>query len=353
MSHYPYSRQNHKLWFTGKETAFRENASGADTWKADAVVYPMPVIPERVVTYKKKLTGVYYIDNEGPDPGLVQEEGYTEGVLEVSGPLMDFSLMYFLCKACTTTDATPGAGKYTHVYATSTARTATPPSFQLVRKLENDTAAQGIWLLYTGCVCSYAKISGSVGSNVLQGTFRIKFANQIYSETDLSGTQTARSGLRAYTYDTTAITFTKATAAYQADKMGFEIEYDDGTMLVKADNETLPGRAYNGPRKITCKLTMTPKEKAVLYDFALNDLAPLTASDLDCTIKTSRNATNDYLSFAFEKLIHIDRPDWSFSQNDYHLTMDVPMLIKPTSHETGAKLTITEVNVLTDDRYET
>ena len=96
MSYYPYSREQHKLWFTGKETSFRTTGSGKDTWAAAITVYPVPVIPDRVVSYVKKTTGIYYIDNEGPDPGLIQEEGYTEGMMEISGPLQDLSLMYFL-----------------------------------------------------------------------------------------------------------------------------------------------------------------------------------------------------------------------------------------------------------------
>ena len=105
--------------------------------------------------------------------------------------------------------------------------------------------------------------------------------------------------------------------------------------------------------KVMKEEAYSPRGQVIMLDDNYFDPPePETASDIDITIKTSRNTTSDYLQFAFEKLWSIDQGDIDFSFQDYYLMGNVTYILKPTTYETGAKLTITEVNALDDDFYE-
>lgn len=270
--------------------------------------------------------------------------------------MIDLSMMYYLLKATTTTDDTPSASLYTHVYATTTAQTSPPPTFQMVYKIVNYESGNNINTLFVGCTLAGVAISIRPGSPV-QLTLDIKFAKTIASNSPVALTDYPSFGtLVNYTFERTEITVKKGGTAYPGTVRGLDIVYLDGTVLHKPANEEYASEAINGNPDIQLKIDFAPKDETWSADTLTAPLAPATASDLDITVKMYRHTTNDYTEFAFEKLWCIDTPDgtWDFEIETAILMQHTPtFIIKPTAFETGAKLTITEVNALDDDRYET
>lgn len=349
MPTYPFNADNHQIYFSAKEATFNV-PTNTTTNLAAQTFYPSPVKLRRTpyVTLKKNKV-IDYVGNVGPDPGYFGDHGYSEGTITLSGELHDFSLMYFLCKACTTADDTPGAGQYTHTYASTTARTASPPSFALFYKLVNDDSGQTKLRLYTGCVVQSCEISGTEGG-MINASFTIAFT-KLWEGTALNTYPTAQT-TNIFDVGKAVVSYTKATTAYTGKCINFTIRYDDGTYLHKATGEEYPGEALNGRRKVTVTLNWMPHTKNHIDDVITTPLGATAASDLDITIKISRDTSTDYLEFAFEKVwnTEYDDPDWDDRDK---LSHKCTFICKSAAYETGAKYTITEVNALDDDRYET
>lgn len=345
----PFSADNQQVFFSAKEATFNV-PTNTTTNLAAQVFYNMPIRLRRTpyISLKKNRV-VDYVGNVGPDPGYFGDHGYTEGTMTLSGDLVDLSLLYFLCKACTTTDDSPAASYYTHVYASTTARTAPPPSFAIFYKLTNDDSGQTKLRLYTGCVVQSFEISASEGGMV-QGSITIAFS-KIWAATALNAYPT-ESTLNSLDAGKGVVTYTKATTAYTGKAIAWKIKYDDGTYLHKACGEEVAGEPLNGKRKVTVSLTWQPHTKNHIDDIDTTPLGATTASDLDITIKISRDTTYDFISFAFEKVWNetYDDPDWDEKDKLVHTCT---FICKSATYETGAKYTVTETNQLDDDRYET
>lgn len=347
-----YDQEDSGWYFSAKETAFRTNAAGKDTTNgATYVYYPFPIRHVKwslIFLAKKKV--VLHLAGVGPDIGEIQHQGYDEIKLTLSGDLVDFSLMYFLCKGCTTTDNDPGAGYYTHTYINTTARVSA--SFQIFNKHVNPTGAQSILNLLVGCVITRHTISGSQNQN-LKGTFYIDVAN-IVTATALTapGYPTYRN-VRILTFEDTLITFNKGGVAYDLKVTGFEWDYNDGSTLHKCAGETKPDEILMLHRTNTIRLDVIPKVKAFLDDLYGDE--PTEADDIDIILKMFRNTTLDYIQSSWEKVFCIEAPkNIDYSYNNAKLQVNgVKYAAKPTWQETGAKNTITEVNQVDDDRYET
>ena len=148
----------------------------------------------------------------------------------------------------------------------------------------------------------------------------------------------------------------KGGVAYPGSILSADIVYNDGTVLFKPANELYATEPLNGNPDIQVRLDFGTKDETFSEDFMTAPLAPATASDVDISIKPYRNATNDYTEFVFEKVWCIDSPDgtWDFELESLIMMQHSnTFIIKPVAYEAGAQLTITEVNALDDDRYET
>jgi hypothetical protein len=352
-----YRYENQKMcWIP--EAAYRKNDSVVDEANdaTDTAFRMIGRFLEEPLIFKKRGKVYSRVAGVGPDYGYIAHHGYGEGKLLITMDMIDLSLMYYLCKACTTTDDSPSAGKYTHVYASTTARTVPPPSFGLLWVNTNNDTDNNLIYLYTGCVARSVKITGGLDQNTIQIQLEVYFANCVTGTALTNPGYPAFGTLKNYTFDRTSITYKKGGVSYAGLCNNFEITYDDGTNTHKQANSLYPDEAHNGNRHIQINLGFAPKQIEAIQDTLTNPLAPATASDLDITVKMYRDATNDYTEFAFEKLWAINTPDgtWDYEvQGTRYLHQAPNFILKPTDFEAGAKLTITEVNALDDDRYET
>lgn len=347
---FKYNVENHQIFFTGKENPFRTLSPQAkDVFAAGITVYPLPIKLTRIPRFYQKTKKVRSQIAGIADFGYLAHHGYEDLIITLSGDMLDFSMMHFLTSACTTTDNTP-VGFYTHVYATTTAKATSPPTFQMVYKMINDEEANAndIWILFTGCILKKASIKSAVNSTITC-ELEIHAANATVGATALT-TEANTTIMRTFQADDAVVTFTKATAAVPGKIIEWEIIYDAGHFLSKAQGESKPEEALNGLRDIHLKLKWVPQYEP---DGIVNDDLPETDDDLDCTIKISRNTTNDYVEFAFQKLWNSLAEDGAWDFNDYYFSQGLDLVIKPTAYEAGGVLTITEVNLLDDDRYET
>ncbi|MCJ7481519.1 MAG: hypothetical protein MUO31_00985 [Thermodesulfovibrionales bacterium] len=334
--------------------AYRTNLQGKDT--ANLVGDTFFRLPGRLL----KIPYIYIKRNKTYERvantkfwGHIAHEGYQNGKMTLTMDMIDLSMLHYLCKACTTTDNTP-AGYYTHAYVTTTAQLSPPPTFQMVYKIVNYESGNNINALFVGCVLSGVAISIPQNGKA-QLTLDIKFARVIASNTPVALTTYPDWGvLKAYDHAT--MTIKKTDTSYPGTILSADIVYNDGTVLFKPVNELYASEALNGNPDIQVRLNFAPKDETFAADTMTAPLAPATASDIDISIKLWRNITTDYTEFAFEKCWCIDSADgtWDFElETAIMMQHSTTFIIKPVTFETGAKLTITEVNSLDDDRYET
>ena len=349
--HY-YNVENHQIWFAGKESPFRTLSPQAkDTFAAGITAFPMPIKLRRIPRFyqrKKKIAQ----DIAGQlDFGYLAHHGVEDFEVTLTGDMYDFSMMYFLTSLCTTTDNTP-TGYYTHTYETDRdpSRATNPPSFPMIYKMVNDEAANAndIWVYWSGCVIKKISLSSS-NNAMVTCAITILVAKSTVGSTALT-TQPTTTIPTVFDAENAVITFTKGGTAVPGKIEGWEISYETGAYLHKAQGEDTPEEALHANRVIKLMLNWRPKYEP---DAIVNTDLPTAASDLDCTIKISRDTANDYVEFKFEKLWNMAAEDGTWDFNDYWFQQRLNLIIKPTLYEAGGVLDITEVNSLDDDRYET
>ena len=296
--------ENYMCWIP--ETAFRKNDSVTDESNdaADTGYRLCGRFKSQPIIYRK-VKRMYQRVANALDYGYIGNDGYMDGKLTLSMEMIDLSLLYYAVKGCTTTDDTPSASKYTHVYATTTTRATTVPSFALYHRITNDDGDNTMLHLYTGCVIHGFVITGQL-DGVISITLDIRFAN-VVTATQLT-TEPSFGVLKPYSMVYTSVTYAKGGTAYEGGCHEFETTYIDGTVLHRAANDEFPAEALNGPRDIRVMIEYAPKQVECLNDTLITPLAAATASDVDITIKMYRNTTNDYTQFAFEKLWCINTP---------------------------------------------
>lgn len=347
MSYFTYNVENHALYISAKESSFRTSAAGKDTYSAATTYYPLGLQLTRIPRFWLRRKKIVQEIAGYADWGHLSRQGYEIGTLQLTGEIRDLSQMLYYFGTCTTTDNSPTTGYYTHVFTTTTARPSTPPSFQLLYKLVNETGSESFWTLFTGCIVTQVSISATK-TNAYQATVTIEFANAIAAS--VPNAEPTPRAVENMHIDQTAITITKATTAYQIVTQGFTINITTGFYLHAAAGEDRAGRALKRKRDFRVILNILSMQKIAMTDF--EDLDPAAASDLDITFTYTRLATYDVITWAWEKMWSITN-EYDWGESDYHLQGTHEFLIKPTTFETGAKLTVTEVNSLDDDRYET
>lgn len=357
---YKYNAENIALYVSAKEGTFGVPTDTTTNLAAQTFYTFWLKLTREPIFYLKKNLVYEQVSGVGPDFNYLAIHGNQEGKMILTGELY-YMPLYFLCKACTTTDnvypatdtedppTTAQAGTYVHDYKTTTARAAAVPTFECFLKMVNDTGANTRHNLYVGCTISMMSIQGALNSPIM-GTIEIHFKN-VVAGTTLSSYPAKIPTYRAFYIDDAVFTYTKAAAAYTGSVHDFTIVYHDGTFLHKASGQTTAGEALKGPRQISVEFTFLPETVAFLNDILYSVLDPATASDVDLTIKISRNTTNDWLRFAFEKLWSVDQndPGWF---NNYYVNHKVKYIIKSTALEAGAILWIREVNQVSDAIYE-
>ena len=348
-----YDVRNHMISWLGPETAFRTNDQGKDTanlvgdtfWRLPGTLVRIPhTYIKRNKVYRRLANTKFW--------GYIAHEGYQEGKMSITLDMTDLSMMYYLCKACTNQNNVP-VGYNTHTYATTTAQTTPPPTFQMVYKLHNPEAGNNIDALFVGCTLSGVAISGTTDGPV-QLTLEIKFARVIAG--NALTTDPSWGVLTAHHIDRTEITVKKGGVDYPGSVRGFDIVYNDGTVLHKPANELYATEAINGNPDIQVRIDFAPKDASWSEDTLSAPLAPATPSDIDISIKMYRHSTNDYTEFVFEKCWCIDSADgtWDFEiESAIMMQHSTTFIVKPAAYETGAKLTITEVDAFDDTRFKT
>jgi len=333
-----YDVRNHVIVWNGPETAFRTNSEGKDTANlAGDTFWRLPGRLLRVpYTYIKRNKAYSRVANT-KFWGYIGHEGFQEGKMTLTLDMIDLSMMYYLCKACSTNDG--AAPVYVHTYATTTAQTSPPPSFQMLYKIENYEAGNNIVKLFTGCVLSGVAISIPEDGPV-QLTLDIKFANVITGLALTSNIYPGFGTLKNYTIDRTEITIKKNGTDYPGAVHSADIVYNDGTVLDKPANELYASEAINGNPDIQVSLAFAPKDHTFAADTLTAPLAPAVASHIDIVIKMYRG-DDDYTEFNFEKVWCIDSADgtWDFElESAIMLQFTTTFIVKPAAFETGAKL---------------
>lgn len=345
---YRYLAENQWAYFTKKETAFRTNSEGKDTdLAATDTVYCMPVRNHRVTQPPPIRDFVHQHITGYTGQGYLGRGTYPGNRINVAGDMDAFSLLYFLCSGCTTTDDTPAAGYYTHVYATSTARTIPPPTTQVLIRQENATAGENINRLWVGAALRRAEVSWAAGT-IPQARYEFEAARAV-TQVALNSYPTFPAHPAYPNLDDGAAGtdfIKKATAAYNGAISGFRLVYDNGARLFRGCGGSYPLDVRTGKRSIMLETLQLVEDDTLFADS--HGLDPTAANDVDITLRLYRNTTNDYVQFAFEKLQPIRCVSSLYDDFIYQLTTQ--WVLNP--HETGNKLTITVVDDLDDDRYE-
>lgn len=333
MSYYKYIQEKYKLAWRW-ETSFRTTSAGKDTTNDESDSFF--AFPLRLTTfpYIRQMPVKQYIHlpGMGPDYGLIQNQMTPPIEMVFTGNIFHFPFLKALTTAVTNVDATPN----THTYITSTARASTTPSFQLYLEVLNDTADENLVHLFVGCVVKSVNIEARNGE-LLTASVTILSAREI-TGTTLTSVPTLPI-LPLFDTSNSLITFTKATTSYNFTPKSWSIKYNDGKQMSNKTN-LYAEEVDVGKREIQVSVLLEPKQKTVISDFLSQ--SPSTASDIDLTIKVSRDTSTDFISWAFEKIWAVDL---KFSWN-YMLETELTFILKPTTYESGAKLTLLETNAI-------
>lgn len=346
MSYYTYRYDNVRMGWR-RETAFRTTAEGLDTTNGAAnTFYSLGIQNMKVKLLRFRRNKVWQIAAGHTDWGSILEGEYEALEWSAEGDLVDLMMIKMLVGAAiTNADATTYR---TRVYATSTARSAAKPTIQVFQQFINDAAAnaQDMNILLVGTqlrklVITWAKSAPVKATLTFQSAKPIAFTplNTYPAKLPVNASGAV---LQPYHNVDTVVTFAKGGTTYQATPSGGSITYDDGSSLYHGDGESYAGQVLQGFRQISVdNLRLLIKEKAIIDD--INGLSSTAASDVDLTVKMSRNTTSDFLQFAFQKLL---AQDGTFEEwhEDYHLLGLLNLKLKPASYETGAVLTITQAD---------
>jgi hypothetical protein len=342
-----YTYENCHFAWLGKETAYRTNAHGLDTAnEAGDTAYYLPIKPTMMprISHFKTYQMTHGFGSRDENQLTIAE--LPAGTVSLSGDLYDLGMLYFMVKGCTTTDDSPGAGYYTHVYASSTAGTKAA-TFQFIEKLVNDDSDNTEIWLFVGCYVKSWSIT-IVEKQKVTCALEIGFARKI-AGVDLT-TWPSLPAKTPFYADQTVVTYARGGTAYAGSADSVTITWDDGVIPIKGLAAYI-GMITLGPRKIGLNMLWTPTQKDdVIHEES--DL-PATTQDLDVTLKISRDTTYDYIQFAFEKLFNIMPDGGAYNHENWILNRQKQFKLKPAALESGGKVTITEVNQYDDDRYET
>jgi len=344
-----YDVRNHLLCWLGPEVAVRQNAQGADA--INLVTDTFFRLPGRLLKipfmYIKRNKVYRRIANQ-KFWGYLGHEGFQEGKMTLTMDMIDLSMLHYLTKASTT------AGAYTHTYATTTAQTSPPPTFQMLYKLVNYEGGNDIITLFMGCTLSGVAISIPL-EGPIQLTLDIKFA-KVRTGAPLND-YPAFGTLVNYTRDYTELTIKKAGTEYPGTIRTVDIVYLDGTVLHKPSNNEYATEAINGNPDIQVRIAFAPKDATYAADTLTAPLAPEAASNIDIFIKMKRgDGSVYYTSFDFQNVWCIDSGDgtWDFEiETAIMMQHTNTFVIKPEAYEADAKLTIIDANVFDATRYET
>lgn len=342
---YPYYLKDSNMFFSAKETAFRTNAHGKDTANQAAdTFYAFPIsiqdgwthIWERKKFSKHKDVGSKFITQ-------INMDGYEDIILTVSGPVLNHSLfMFFGTDVCATTDNSPSAGYYTHRCNSDDTYPAEPPSFQILRKIENGVGAQDIWNLFVGCiVTNYEESNGTDG--IITGKYTIHCAKVI--DGVALTTEPSRMNKDYFNIEYAVMTWTKAAAGYNGQLKSYTLKLTTDKSLWKGATESYPSVKLSANSiEFTLDFKFLTFVKST-YEDSQDD--PHSDHDKDLTLRVSRNATNDYIQYSFVKLFQ------KFMEIEFDNILLENHHICKNPHETNNQWNITEVNDLDDDRYET
>jgi hypothetical protein len=341
-------------WYWRPEPAYADadnNGTKDETNAATGIYFTFPVfIGIENPVYIRKLKQFTKYQSGSRYHSKIQHDGYKEVMLTITGPVIDHSLLYFLTDACITADNTPGAGQYTHTYVNTATHVNPPKSFEIYHRSVNDKSGGGesVLELITGCtVVSYSE-KADTKSKTCTGTYTIKGRNIVTATALTTPGYPTYPTLNFLTFDNAVLTWTKGGAATNGYMVGYEYNFITDRDLIKEGGSYYPV-ATKSPNKVevSLKVSWIPTETDS-YDDSQDD--PLSALNKDITLKISRNTTTDYFQIAivdgFQELL--ETPAWveNILQEDHLFWLN--------PHEaTPSTITLTEVNALDDDRYET
>jgi hypothetical protein len=346
MVNYEYPEETYKIgWMP--ETSYRTTANGKDAANvAGDTCYQFPLEVKHKFEFGMLVEKEAKITAGSLDYGQINQKGYVFPTVTFTGRLHNMDLMNQLMGECTTTDDTPAAGYYTHVYATTTARASVIPSFQIWEKLANPTGANTKYLLHVGCVVVYFSCSCSKDGDV-EATIVIEYARTITGAA--LTTEPSMVWANCYDSDDCVVTYTVGGVTYDVVNYGWTIMLANNIHPQRGQGEDYAERALYGHRVVQIGLDYTPKYET---DFTDAETDPGTAKDIDITIKMSRDTTYDYFSVAMEKAWALE-----YSRGRYNFAVGSAMYLRRkfvyimNTRETGYKTTLTQVDQKTSTRF--
>lgn len=344
----PYKICDPQWFWRGPEPAYADfdnNGTKDETNAATGTFWTCPVYigqQNPVLIRKQKLWTKYSSGSRFTTH--IDHIGYKDIILTFSGPVMHRSWLYYLTDAVTTADDPP---KYTHVYVNTATHVNPPKSFELLHKEPNDTSAETVLTLYTGCtVVSYVE-SGNLSDNTITGTWTVKARNTI------TGTALTTPGYPAYpslnfmNFSNAVLTWTKGGVATAGSLKGYTFEFITDRDLTKEGGSYYPV-ATKSPNNVMIRLKIKwcPFETDS-YDETQDD--QLAANNRDVSLKISRSAT-DYFEIAYVDCFAELDGDPTYENGE---KVESIMFEKNPHEATPSTVTLTEVNALDDDQYET
>jgi len=336
---YPYYFEDSGWYYYGKETAFRTNAQGKDTAHlVGDTVFPIPYVLEEGYAWIRQRKDFKRVWTAGSKfMSHVSFVGYKDLIIKMSGPVLTHDLlMYFGTDICTTSDA----AVYTHQCDSADTFPATPPTFQMVRILTNHDATESIAEQFCGCmVVDYEERADAKGQ--LIGTITIHAALVIAA--DVPDVLPERTNVRAFTLADGVLTWNSNVGVLR----DWFFTYKTDKKLLRGGGDYYPIIPLL-PNKVEMyvELKWTPYETDT-YDDSQDD--PHAAANKDLVMKFSRDTSLDYWQVTINDFFQDMLEDGDFEEGIIHEIHRIEV----NPHDAGSNWDLTEINSLTDDRYET
>lgn len=349
MGYVSYRVSDAQWAWRGPETLYRDFDGNATKDEANAADVTMWALPVRIdkdnsVYVRKKYRVSKQYGGGSRFTSQINRNEIEDIILTFTGPVYNRSWLHYLTDGVVTTDDTPAASDYTHIWNQDTATLSNPPkTLELLSYVLNDGTGAAQILLYTGCcVVSYVE-SGEINGQIM-GTWVVHAGNEIAGT--VLDTQPAYPGDKIFHMEEAVLTNKKGGTARNGKFKSYTYSYISDKKLDKGGGELLKSYVQS-PNQVNCFLDVQ-WEPWSLNDIADMRLDPTAANNLDVDIKISRNTTNDYFKIDFPDC-YGEVFDGAFV--DGHLRHGLKVYFN--SLEASGNHILTEVNDIVDDRYET
>jgi len=326
-----------------------EWAKKMTTWRhADAKLTSAEVVaPDNLIQIAELSEPIGYAEPRQKADTLIpiyETTRYNIGSLSEIYYLQTGRLLYPAIGACTTVEDSPSAGYHTHTITKRTSQTPLNMGRHLERENETDAESERIDILGMLLTSYHAECSQTRTRAFQTADWRVAFTKNTSTDDITKPTELAAHPFEWDQLSFPVFTYNSETIEATIMAWAFDVQNEVGWRGLDSTHYYSIGKMFNYT-DISVSLMIIPKGKNAFELIRTNKES--YATDLDLTWKFTRNATNDYVQVAHDKM-YIEpfsiKPGHKLGWHEGYLI---------TLHQDGSgSITGTIIDNLNNDYYE-